>query len=289
MEKAKKIVISGASGFIGGRLTQFLQAKGYDVVALTRNHFQPSASGKLLDRISGCEAVINLAGAPIMKRWSKSYKEELIRSRVEPTRTLVDALSRVAEKPSVFISASAVGYYPSQGCFDEHTARRGEGFLSEVCALWEKEALRAADTVRTVITRFGIVLDEKGGAFGPLSLPARTGVAVWFAPGSQPISWIALTDLLHAMDFLLHTPAVEGVVNLVAPQQLTNKEFCRLVAKHYNAHIPCKVPGSLLKLALGEAAVNLMEGQCVRPARLVKNGFVFRNPDLQHFLDSLKK
>ncbi|MCD8031928.1 MAG: TIGR01777 family oxidoreductase [Bacteroides sp.] len=281
--------MSGASGFIGSHLSRFLTEKGYEVVPLSRQHFQPSASRQLADIVAGCDVVINLAGAPIIKRWSQSYKKELIHSRVQPTRALADAILHAGEKPALFISASAVGYYPAEGCFDEYNSRPGDSFLSEVCEQWEKEALRASGTVRTVITRFGIVLAKDGGAFGKLALPARLGVSAWFSPGDQYLCWIALTDLMRAIAFVIGTAEVEGVVNLVTPQLLTNKQFCLLVGEHYKAHIPFKIPGSLLKLAMGEAAVSLMEGQCVRPVLLMEKGFSFRVPDLQHFLLTLDK
>lgn len=281
--------MSGASGFIGSHLSRFLTEKGYQVIPLSRQHFHPSASRQLAELVAGCDVVINLAGAPIIKRWSKSYKKELISSRVQPTRALVDAILQATEKPALFVSASAVGYYPDKGCFDEHNSRKGDSFLSDVCEQWEKEAWRASGAVRTVITRFGIVLAKDGGAFGKLALPARLGVSAWFAPGDQYLCWIALTDLMRAIAFVIGTADVEGVVNLVAPQLLTNKQFCQLVGEHYRAHIPFKIPGSLLKLAMGEVAVSLMEGQCVRPARLVENGFSFGMPDLQHFLLTLGK
>ncbi len=287
METPRRIAISGASGFIGSHLSRFLTEKGYEVVPLSRQHFQPAAFRQLTEIVAGCEGVINLAGAPIIKRWSKSYKKELISSRVQPTRALTEAISQVAEKPSVFVSASAVGYYPARGCFDEHNSRKGDSFLSEVCEQWEKEALRASGVVRTVITRFGIVLATDGGAFGKLALPARIGVSAWFSPGDQYLCWIALTDLMRAMEFVTDTADIEGVVNFVAPQLLTNKQFCQFVGAHYRARVPFKIPGSLLKLAMGEAAVSLMEGQCVRPARLTEQGFSFGIPDLQHFLCTL--
>ena len=202
-----KIAISGASGFIGSHLAGYLTAQGHQVVPLGRGYFSgfpapgpgvigdrawDGAMGRLVAALEGCGAVVNLAGAPIDRRWSDTYKEELYASRIGPTRRLVEAIGALETPPGVLVSASAVGYYPAEGCYKETDARKGTGFLSDLCAAWEQEAQRVPPGVRLVVTRFGVVFSPGGGAFPRLARPFRMGVAARLGDGSQNVSWIAL-------------------------------------------------------------------------------------------------
>ena len=172
-----KIAISGASGFIGSHLAGYLTAQGHQVVPLGRGYFSgfpapgpgvigdrawDGAMGRLVAALEGCGAVVNLAGAPIDRRWSDTYKEELYASRIGPTRRLVEAIGALETPPGVVVSASAVGYYPAEGCYKETDARKGTGFLSDLCAAWEQEAQRVPPGVRLVVTRFGVVFHPAG-------------------------------------------------------------------------------------------------------------------------------
>ena len=217
-----KIAISGASGFIGSHLAGYLTAQGHQVVPLGRGYFSgfpapgpgvigdrawDGAMGRLVAALEGCGAVVNLAGAPIDRRWSDTYKEELYASRIGPTRRLVEAIGALETPPGVLVSASAVGYYPAEGCYKETDARKGTGFLSDLCAAWEQEAQRVPPGVRLVVTRFGVVFSPGGGAFPRLARPFRMGVAARLGDGSQNVSWIALEDLVRAIGFVLEDAA----------------------------------------------------------------------------------
>lgn len=282
-----KIAISGATGFIGTHLSAFLIARGHEMVALERAYFQPGSEERLAGIISTVDAVINLAGAPINRRWTRKYKQELYDSRVVTTRALVKAVNQT-DRVRLFISASAVGYYSSTGkCHDEYSGIKGNGFLSGLCDSWEAEARKVKETVRLVITRFGMVLSSKGGAWKQLSCPVRMGVGTIIAPGSQPLSWISLIDLLEAMAFIVENPELRGIFNFTVPERVTNAAFMSALVRHYRAWGTLQVPTFLFHLRFGEGAEFLTQGQCVSPARLLEAGFRFHIPTIEDFLKSL--
>lgn len=276
-----KIAISGATGFIGSHLSAYLEEKGHEVVALGRADFTDEERDRLAYLVAECDAVVNLAGAPIDRRWSRAYKEELIDSRVDVTRRLVEAVGR-SEHTKTFLSASAVGRYPSVGCYDEFSPERGQGLLAELCERWEAEARRVG--VRCVIARFGVVLADDGGAFPRLARSTRYGVAAVPGGGSQPFSWIDLRDLVRAVEFLITRPKLDGVFNFTAPGMCSLKEFMQAVARRYRARLTVVVPGFAVKLALGEASSVLLKGQCAVPLRLLGAGFRFESPTVGDFL-----
>ena len=241
--------------------------------------------GRLVAALEGCGAVVNLAGAPIDRRWSDTYKEELYASRIGPTRRLVEAIGALETPPGVLVSASAVGYYPAEGCYKETDARKGTGFLSDLCAAWEQEAQRVPPGVRLVVTRFGVVFSPGGGAFPRLARPFRMGVAARLGDGSQNVSWIALEDLVRAIGFVLEDAAVRGTVNMVAPQHLTNAELTGALARHYRVSLRVGVPGWIVRAIYGEAAQVLLSGQCAVPEKLTAAGFTFGAENIERFLE----
>lgn len=281
-----KIAISGASGFVGTRLSEYLTSCGHEIVPLGREDFRPEAKRQLADKVADCRGVINLAGAPIDRRWSEPYKRVLTSSRVDVTRRLVEAVNQ-SPAAEVFLSTSAVGCYPSVGCYDEYSSVRGTGFLAQLCADWEAETLRIEPRIRVAITRFGVVLGADGGAFPRMARPARAGIATVPGRGHHPFSWIDVADLVRAEEFLLERHNLEGVFNFAAPQRLTLREFTEVVAAHYKARMTVTVPAFVFRLLYGEAADVLLRGQCAVPARLEEVGFRFRTPDLETFLKSL--
>lgn len=279
-----KIAISGATGFIGSHLTAYLEKKGHEVVPLGRADFAEERRDRLAYLVAECDAVVNLAGAPIDRRWSPEYKEELLASRVETTRRLVDAVNR-SERTRTFVSASAVGCYPPVGCYDESSAERGSGFLARLCERWEAEARRVR--VRCVITRFGVVLAGDGGAFARLVRPTAWGLAVVPGGGSQPFSWIDIADLVRAELFLIQHDRLDGVFNFAAPENTSLREFVRAVGRHRRARITATVPAFAVRMALGERASALLDGACAVPQRLQQAGFRFCSPSVSEFLRRL--
>lgn len=280
-----KIAISGATGFIGRHLSVFLTALGHQVLPLGRPMFREGMFGHLVQTLSHCDAVINLAGAPINKRWTPEYKRELLDSRIQVTHRIVSAMDAVHQKPKLLISASAVGYYPLYGSFDEYTNTRGSGFLADLCYAWEKEAKHCPPSTRLVIARLGVVLSPDGGAMEKMLRPLVMGkVSTIVGSGAQPFPWIGIQDFCRAIEFLLADDSLRGVVNLVAPQEISQKQFARALGVAYRAWATVAVPGWFFRSLYGDAASVLTTGQHVRPTRMLEVGFRFATPTIEQFL-----
>ena len=282
-----KIALSGASGFIGNALSEYLQEKRHVVVALSRKDF----SGKMTSlsrKLDGVEGVINLAGAPVLKRWSPRWKNEIYSSRVDTTRMLTSAINGMKNPPSVFLSASAVGVYDAYEVHDEYSSAYGLDFLAQVCLDWEAEALKVDKArVRLAILRLGMVLSPRGGALKPMLWPFKMGLGGKIGHGYQMMPFIHLEDLLRAIEWLLVRPGLLGVFNLVAPHMVSNREFTHTLAKVLHRPAFLTVPVRGLKMLYGEGAGILSQGQKVIPVRLQKEGFQFHYPDLESTLTHL--
>ena len=217
------IAMTGATGYIGKHLSNYLTEKGgHRIIPLGRSMFREGMSGHLIQTLTHCDVIINLAGAPINKRWTPEYKQELFNSRIVVTHRIIRALNAVKTKPKLMISASAVGYYPPEVEADEYTRTRGDGFLSDLCYAWEKEAKHCPQPTRLVITRFGVVLSPDGGAMQQMLRPLQaTKVATAIGPGTQSFLWIAMHDLCRAMEFFIAHEETRGV----RPTRLTEAGF----------------------------------------------------------------
>ena len=277
------IAISGASGFVGRHLSAFLVQYGHRIFPLGRKLFGDNGKEELSCTLSQCDVVINLAGASINKRWTTAYKEELYNSRILVTRQIVNTLKSLPHKPKLMISTSAVGYYPTLGCFDENDIIKSNDFLSTLCRQWEQEAMKCPPETRLAITRFGVVLSPDGGALQRMSTPLKMKVATVVGPGDQPFPWISITDLCRAVLFIIQTPSLHGPINFVAPQVVTQRNFTQAMGKHYHAWLRVTIPSVLFRLAFGEAASFLTTGQHVIPLRLLDAGFKFAHPTLKQF------
>lgn len=300
-----KIAITGATGFVGRRLAEALVARGDSVVAFTRDPararptFSPGVDTVAWDptdvpglavALAGCDAVVHLAGEPVLgRRWTSAQKQRIRESRVAGTRALVDALESDAARPSVLVSASAVGYYGDRGAetLDE-SATSGDDFLAGVCREWEERARRAFRLgIRTVIVRIGIVLGEGGGALETMLPPFKLGIGGPIGHGRQYMSWIHVDDLVAMLRFAIDTPALEGVVNATAPEPVTNRVFSKVLGRVLHRPAVLPVPPLALKLALGGVSEVLVGGQRVLPKRALAAGFRFAHPDLRAALSGL--
>ncbi len=273
-----KIAIAGSSGMIGNALKAALKEKEHEVVVLRRDSLSAWPS-----QVDGTGAVINLAGEPIVgKRWSEHQKQILRDSRIQTTRAIVDAIKKASSKPQVLINASAIGYYGPRG--EEKLgegARRGDGFLADVCSDWESEALQACGArVRVVLLRTGVVLDKKGGALAKMLPPFRLGLGGPIGDGRQYMSWIHLEDEIGAILKALEDKSIEGALNLTAPQAVSMKTFSKTLGRVLKRPAVFPVPGFILKTALGEMSEMLLTGQNVYPEKLVKTGYHFKYPSL---------
>lgn len=284
------IAMTGATGYIGKHLSNYLTEEGgHRIIPLGRSIFRESMSGLLVQTLAHCDVIINLAGAPINKRWTPEHKRDIFDSRIVVTHRIIRALDAVKTKPKLMISASAVGYYPSNCDSDEYTRTRGEGFLSDLCYSWEKEAKRCPAPTRLVITRFGIVLSPDGGAMEQMLRPLQTmKIAAAIGPGTQAFPWIDIHDLCRAMNFFITHEQTHGVFNLVAPQQVSQYTFARTMADAYHAWTTLVVPQKVFHILYGEAASFLTEGQNVRPTRLLEAGFQFTVPTVEQFFEEME-
>ena len=277
------VAISGATGFIGRRLTEYLESKNMEVIALQRSDFN---SDKLFEKIDGSDYVINLAGESIFQRWTKPCKRRILSSRVDTTRQIVESINR-SKGHKILISTSAVGYYADDVVCDEYKYSQGRGFLAEVCRAWEAEALRCNNAHRTVITRFGVVLDSGGGALSKMVGSIKLGVAAVVGDGNQPFSWIALDDLLRAIEHLILNANCKGIYNLTAPMPTTNLAMTSELVSKRSSYITLRVPKFIFKMVMGESSALLTNGQYVLPARLVQDGFVFNYKTIQDYIHDI--
>lgn len=278
------IAISGATGFVGTHLSAYLKDRGDEIISIPRELFSAEERQTLVGVVSQCDAVINLAGATLDKRWTAAYRREIYESRIGTTHAIVEAINSLRTKPRLFISASAVGYYPSSGCYAESDAKKGEGFLSDLCRDWEAEAARVSPDVRCVIARFAAVLSWDGGAFPKIASPARHRIAIRFGSGMQNFSWIDLHDLLRAVEFVMTHPVIHGPVNMVSPRRINQGQFTRALAHRFRSWLILPLPGVLLRMIRGDASQLILSGQCAYPEKLLAHGFTFRSHGIRDFL-----
>jgi len=274
------VAVSGASGFVGSRLVAAFQQRGWETVSLGRGDFKlaPEDLGKLLQ---GVDVVVNLAGAPIIERWTDEYKKIIYASRVDVTKKIVKACSLLKTRPSLLISTSAVGYYASQGVHTEDDHVRAEDFLGTLTRAWEGAALQARETgMRVVIFRFGVVLGREGGPLKKMLVPFKAGLGGTIGDGSQSFSWVHIEDLIRAYDKVINDSTCEGIYNLTAPKPTTNKGLTRALSAALHRPAVLQVPRFVLRLQFGEGAQVLTQGQAVLPKRLLDTGFHFRFTDI---------
>jgi len=294
-----QIAITGSSGLIGTALRQRLEAAGDTVVAIRRGppsdplaHWDP-ASGWFRDgALDGVDAVVHLAGASIGEgRWTAARKRELRASRIDATALLVRHLGTLSKRPRVLVAASATGVYGNRG--DEpltEDSPGGSGFLADLVRDWEAESLKARELgLRVVLARTGVVLTKDGGALPRMLVPFRFGLGGRLGNGRQWMSWISLPDAVGVVVDLL-TREIEGPVNVVAPNPVTNRQLTATLGKVLRRPAIFPVPGLALKLLIGESAEELLlQGQRVLPARLAAAGYQFRQPDLAAALTATLK
>ena len=294
-----KILITGASGLIGQALSQELIARGHTTVAAVRRaprrndevQWDPRSGVMAREAFEGVDAVVHLAGAGIGdKRWTDSYKMEILESRTRSTRLLAETMASLEVKPSVFLSGSAIGIYGVRDN-EELTEQSsiGSGFLADVCRDWEAAAAPATQAgIRTVLLRTGIVLSPKGGALKKQLPLFKLGLGGKFGNGKQWQSWISITDEVNAIIHLL-TSSVSGPVNLTAPQPVTNADFTRTLASVVSRPAVVPIPSFGPKLLLGGELANalLFTGQRVVPSVLSNDGFQFIHPTLESALRAL--
>ncbi len=292
-----KILISGSRGLIGSALVAALRP-GHEIIRLVRGQARPGEIGwdpntDEIDRakLDGFDAVIHLAGENIASgRWTAARKARIRDSRLLGTRLLAETLAGLPHPPGVFISASAMGYYGDRG--DEvltEASSPGADFLARLCQEWEAAgAPAAARGIRVVHPRFGVVLSPAGGVLGKMLTPFKFGLGAITGRGTQWMSWIAIDDVTGALAYCLENGALNGPVNLVAPQAVTNRDFSKALGRVLRRPVIFPAPAFALRLALGEMAdALLLASQRIEPTKLIKAGYHFSYPSLEAALQHL--
>lgn len=303
-----KVAIAGATGFVGSRLVERLQKEGHKVLVLARDSqrarrvfpasaypnleivaYTPAESGDWQNSIAGCDGVVNLAGVPIAEeRWTAARQQAILDSRKLTTAKLVEAIANANPKPSVLVSASAIGYYGTSETaeFDE-TSPAGDDFLAAVCKEWESAAQPAKTAgTRLAILRLGIVLGM-GGALAKMLPPFKLFAGGPIGTGKQWFSWIHRDDVVNLILFALQNPQVEGVLNATAPNPVRMNELCETLGSVLQRPSWLPVPSFALELLLGDGAKVVLEGQKVLPKQTLASGFQYQYPTLKLALEEI--
>lgn len=302
-----KVAVTGATGFVGSRLVERLQAEGHQVLVLVRNPeraaqlfpkstfpavdivgYTPLESGAWQAQLAGCDGVVNLAGEPISERWTAERKQSILESRKIGTQKLVEGMAQANPRPQVFVSASAVGYYGTSetATFDE-ASPAGADFLADVCQAWEAEAQKVkAAGVRLVVLRIGIVLGL-GGAIAKMVTPFKLYAGGPIGSGQQWFSWIHRDDLVNLILYALTQPHMEGTFNATAPNPVRMEAFCRTMGEVMNRPSWLPVPAFAIEVLLGDGAKVVLEGQQVVPKQTQATGFQYQYATVKSALEEI--
>jgi uncharacterized protein (TIGR01777 family) len=285
-----RIVMAGSSGFLGSRLRTRLASDGHDIVQLVRRaprsdaerRWNPDAGELDPSVLAGADLVVNLAGAGVEdKRWTDSYKQTLLTSRVRPTTTLATAIAGLPadQRPPTLVNSSAIGFYGDTGdtAVDEESPA-GTGFFADLCRAWEDSTRPAAAAgVRVVLLRTGLVLDETAGLMKPFAITTRLFIAGPLAGGRNWMPWISVADWTDAVLFTIEHTEISGPVNVVGPDPVRNAEFVKTLGRALHRPTPWPIPRFALRIVLGEFADDAIANQRVLPGVLNRAGFPFRH------------
>lgn len=298
---ANQILLTGTSGLIGTSVVRSLRRSRIPTISLYRHRlpganvengghqalWDPYAATPMSrpEELEGISGAVHLSGANLAgRRWTSSYKQKILESRVKSTRALATLVAGLQSKPEVLVCASAIGIYGDRE--DElltEASLPGSGFLADVCLAWEQAAQPALDAgIRVVHLRFGVVLSPAGGALAQMLPIFRAGLGGRLGSGRQWMSWIALSDVIRAIELALETASLAGPVNVVTPNPVTNLEFTRTLGRALRRPTLLRVPGFALRVAFGEMADNtILQSERVWPGRLNASGFKFEYPELE--------
>lgn len=297
-----KITVTGATGLIGSKVVAELKSRGDDITVLSRNPesaanslgvtalgWDPAVEEAPVEAVNGADAVIHLAGESVSQRWTAKAKEGIRSSRVDGTTNLVAAMRQAEQRPKVFVSGSAVGWYGPRG--DEpvdETTPAGTDFLAQVCADWEAAAEQAVELgIRTAIIRTGVVISEDGGALARMLPPFKAGVGGPVAGGAQMMPWIHIDDIVRMLIAAVDGADWAGPINGTAPTPVSNKVFSKALGKALKRPSFSPVPGFAIKAMYGEMAQIVLTGQNAIPARATELGFSWNHADVDEALTSL--
>jgi uncharacterized protein (TIGR01777 family) len=282
-----KIAISGANGFIAKNLIPELESLQHTVIQIERRVLYNV--DQLSEILSDTSVVINLAGAPILQRWTEANKREILKSRVETTRNIVKAINRLPEnkKPQTFISASAIGIYSPDVVHTEKSTSFSHDFVGEVVESWENASVELSPLVRRVIFRIGLILGKEAKTITSLMPLFKMGLGGKIGSGKQPFPFVHIQDVTDAILWGIENKKAMGIYNLVAPENIDNKTFTRVLASSLKRPAFFAVPEFILKIGLGAASSLLLQSPQVIPERLLNEGFVFQYPDIKSCLTEI--
>lgn len=290
------ILITGGTGFIGSTITKFFLQQNNYITILSRGRSKVLKPVRVIESINQINTnekiniIINLAGSSINKKWNKTYKEILISSRVEVTKSLITLIKALKEKPDLLISASAIGYYGTQNNkYLDETSSYIDDFTHELCNLWELEAQKAQELgVRTCITRLGVVLGKNGGVLEKILPLFKLGLGGNIGSGKQFFSWIHLDDVIGIFNFLISNKEQKGIYNLTSPSPTTNSQFTKALSRTLKRPDFFTVPSFLIKMVFGEMGDKLLlNGSAVYPKKLLDNGYEFKFKTIESALKNI--
>ena len=290
------ILITGGTGFIGSTITKFFLQQNNYITILSRGRSKVLKPVRVIESINQINAnekiniIINLAGSSINKKWNKTYKEILISSRVEVTKSLITLIKALKEKPDLLISASAIGYYGTQNNkYLDETSSYIDDFTHELCNLWELEAQKAQELgVRTCITRLGVVLGKNGGVLEKILPLFKLGLGGNIGSGKQFFSWIHVDDVIGIFNFLISNKEQKGIYNLTSPSPTTNSQFTKALSRTLKRPDFFTVPSFLIKMVFGEMGDKLLlNGSAVYPKKLLDNGYEFKFKTIESALKNI--
>ncbi|MBU3742172.1 MAG: TIGR01777 family protein [Candidatus Kapabacteria bacterium] len=288
-----KVIIAGGSGFLGRQIATRLIAAGHSVTIIARKNaaVQGAAQARWSDDlgavVDGADVVINLTGANVGgRRWTPAYRRELVQSRLQTTRQLVDAILK-AKRPPALVSMSGTGYYGNSMTPSNEGLGAGATFLATLCDAWETEARRAESVTRVVLLRLAPVLDPSEGMLAKLVLPMRLFVGAVLGSGRQWVPWIHRDDAVGVIIWAASNKQAAGAYNVSAPEQVTMRDLTTQLAQVLHRPVLGRVPGGLLRLALGSMADMILHSQRIAPWRLEGEGYTFRFPTLKGALQDL--
>jgi uncharacterized protein (TIGR01777 family) len=283
-----KIKITGASGYLGQTISKKLKENGHEVTGLERKYLYGSIDD-LQDEIKNCDAIINLAGAPILQRWTDKNKATILESRVKTTQNLVRAINNLPmeEQPKKFISASAIGIYKPGFTHDESSQNFDDSFVGNVVKQWEAASSGLSSNVQRNVFRIGLVLGKEAKTITNLLLPFKLGLGATLGKGEQAFPFVHVKDVARAFVWAIEDLNGNGTFNLVAPENITNKDFTKALARALHRPAIFSIPRFVLNTVLGEAASLLTEGANVEPRHLVERGFKFDYPTIKKALEEI--
>lgn len=293
------ILITGGTGFIGRNLVPVLKEQNFDITVLTRSpdkyRAYPTFNGvtltSSLSEVAPADFVVNLAGANLSaKRWSDSYKQEIVESRLNLTENLLEWIKGQSKKPHTLISGSAIGYYGARGneeLDESSTSGSASEFQVRLCSQWEDAAYKAESLgIRVCCIRTGVVLGDEG-ALQQMLTPFKFGLGGKLGSGNQYFSWVHIEDHIRALMYLINNHDLSGSFNLTAPHPVTNERLTKALGKKLSRPTFATMPAFALKIVVGEMANMLLTGQRVFPKKLEEKGFTFEYPTIDEALEDL--